>query len=179
LSLCIYKRFGKIAGKLSEIPAFLPLIVSPVTMGTSLILITATRPYIIESWHTLLIAFINAITFLPIGFALVMPRVLDINDHWFFLQESLHCSSVIRIAKIYIPLAKHSISLFLGLIAGFSLSDLTTISVLGYTETPTLPLLVLRQMSNYHFQWASGTALLLVCLCVIVFTIFKRYGTYD
>ena len=56
------------------------------------------------------------------------------------------------------------------------MGDLGVIALFGSTDAPTLPLMLYRLMGAYRMEEASGAALLLVLLSVLVFWMFDRGG---
>ena len=66
------------------------------------------------------------------------------------------------------------LGLAMGLATVLAMGDLGVIALFGSTETATLSLMIYQQLGAYLISEATVTAMLLLLLCLITFTLLER-----
>ena len=72
------------------------------------------------------------------------------------------------------PMLRPAIGLALGLTSAASMGDLAAIALFGNQDLTNLTLLLYNQISAYRMDSASGTALVLLALCLATFALIER-----
>jgi thiamine transport system permease protein len=69
---------------------------------------------------------------------------------------------------------RRPLGLAIGLVAVLAMGDLGVIALFGSTQSSTLALMIYQQLGAYLVPQATVTALLLLLLCLGVFTLLER-----
>ncbi len=116
----------------------------------------------------------NVLLTLPFGFALISPLLQRVDKKYGKLILSLDLTPYTRWRLIELPYLKGSLIYLFTLSFCFSLGDLGIIALFGNEHFSTLPWYLYALMGSYRNSEASGVALLLLMLILILFLIGER-----
>ncbi|MCY4542292.1 MAG: thiamine/thiamine pyrophosphate ABC transporter permease ThiP [Rhodobacteraceae bacterium] len=160
---------------LAEGAGLLMIAASPMVVGLGLyiILFPLVDPISVALAVT---ALVNAGTSLPFALRAIIPAVRDAEVNFGSLADSLGLNGAARVRLLILPRTMRPLGFAMGITAALSMGDLGVIALFGSTDAPTLPLMLYRLMGAYRMEQASGAALLLVLLSILVFWTFDRGG---
>lgn len=149
------------------------LMLPAVVMSTGLFILC--MPWVdvfsIAPW---LVVLVNALMALPYVLRTLSGPLLRIANQYDRLASSLGMEGWARLRLLEWPLLRRPLALALALSMILSLGDLGAIALFGSDELATLPWLLYQQLGSYQLGKASATALLLLVLCLILFTLVER-----
>ncbi|GHA56074.1 thiamine/thiamine pyrophosphate ABC transporter permease ThiP [Amylibacter ulvae] len=171
-------RRRKRVSQIVEGLGFLTLAASPFVIGTGLFIII--NPYVSPFAVALPVtALINAAMSLPFALRIILPAMTRAEDHYGTLGDSLGMERWTRFRIAIWPRLKRPIGFAAGLSAALSMGDLGVIALFAPPDIETLPLMMYRLMAAYQLKMASGVALLLISLSLILFWLFDRGGQLE
>ena len=174
--VCVRNRkTGAYTRNIVSICMYTPIIISPVIIASALIILL-NQWIDIDKWGMVIVIIINSITMLPVSFSVMLPAVNTLIDYWFPVIEFVDTSIIGRTINLYIPLLRKQLILSFGLVAGFSMSDITVFLILGSNVYPTLPMAVYNNLSAYRYDLAFGSALLLAVVSGLVCLLIDNMG---
>ena len=161
-----------------EIVSFLTLAASPFIIGTGLFILIF--PYISPFTIALPItALVNAAMALPFALRMILPAMARAEKNYGKLADSLGMTKFSRFRIAIWPRLRRPVGFSAGLAAALSMGDLGVITLFAPADVATLPLIMYRLMSSYQISAASGVALLLVSLSILLFWVFDRGGQIE
>ena len=161
-----------------EIVSFLTLAASPFIIGTGLFILIF--PYISPFTIALPItALVNAAMALPFALRMILPAMARAEKNYGKLADSLGMTKFSRFRIAIWPRLRRPVGFSAGLAAALSMGDLGVITLFAPADVATLPLIMYRLMSSYQISAASGVALLLVSLSILLFWVFDRGGQLE
>ena len=116
----------------------------------------------------------NALLTLPFTVGVLQPAIARGNAQYDRLCAGLGLSGWNRFRVVDWPMLRRAIGLACGLASAASMGDLTAIALFGNQHLTNLTLLLYDQIAAYHLDSASGTALVLLALCLAVFAGMER-----
>jgi thiamine transport system permease protein len=116
----------------------------------------------------------NALLTLPFTVGVLRPAIVRNNVQYDRLCAGLGLSGWNRFRVVDWPLLRRAIGLACGLASAAAMGDLTAIALFGNQQLTNLTLLLYDQIAAYHLDSASGTALVLLALCLLVFAGIER-----
>lgn len=161
----------------AEAAATLPLIASPLVLGTGLFLIL--RPLASPSSLALPVTvLVNAALALPFAFRTLLPAARTLEADYARLAESLALGGFARLRLLTLPRLARPLGFSAGLAAALSMGDLGVITLFTDTRNATLPLALYQLMGAYRMVDAAAAATLLMALSFALFWVFDRVGAY-
>jgi len=156
----------------------LPLLASPLVMGTGLIVLALpfgdpTR------WAVPATALVNALMALPFALRILLPAWRRAEEEHGRLAESLGMPPGARLRRVILPAIRAPLGFAAGLAAALSMGDLGVIALFAGPEVATLPLAMYRLIAAYRMGDAAGAALVLLALSLALFYAFDRGGRAD
>ena len=153
----------------------LSIAASPLVIGTGLFLILF--PVVTISDVALPVtALVNAIMALPFCLRALVPAVRTAEADFGRLADGLNMQGWARLRLFVLPRIRGPLGFSAGLSAALSMGDLGVITLFAPPDGATLPLQIYRLMGSYRMEQASGAALLLLALALVIFYIFDRWG---
>jgi thiamine transport system permease protein len=169
-----YQRRSLLA-ELVELPASLVLVVPPLVLGTGWFMLLMPVADVFSATLALaLVILANTLIGLPYVMRILGPPLLRIAGQHGRLCASLNIRGWQRLRLIEWPLLRRPLGLALALCAALATGDLGVIALFGTQDNATLPLLLYQRMASYQMEQAAVTALLLIGLCLILFTVIER-----
>ena len=174
LALILALSIAKGKARLIEAAGMLPLVASPLVLGTGLFFLL--RGLVAPQALTLPITVaINAIMALPFGLRALIPAARDLRENYGRLADSLGLQGWARLRLLTLPRLARPLGFAGGLAAALAMGDLGVITLFP-TETPTLPLKLYQLMGSYRMADASACAVLLMLISFALFWALDRGG---
>jgi thiamine transport system permease protein len=116
----------------------------------------------------------NALLMLPFAVGVLRPAVARNHAQYDRLCAGLGIAGWNRFRVVDWPMLRKAIGLALGLTTAAAMGDLSAIALFGNQNLTNLTLLLYNQISAYRMESASGTALVLLALCLASFAVIER-----
>ena len=172
--LAVRSGRGRLADRL-EIAGSQTLVVSPVVLGAGLfVLLLPVVP--VFDLALPLAALVNGLVAIPYVLRLVSPVLRRTARHHDRLCAGIGLTGLRRIAWLEGRVLLRPAATALALASALATGDLTAIALFGSEREATLALLVYRALGSYRMDEAAVLALLLVLLCLLVFTVIEGVG---
>lgn len=174
LSLTLALSIAANRSRLIEIAGMLPLVASPLVLGTGLFILLrgSVSPQAMALPVTVAI---NAIMALPFGLRALIPAARDLRQNYGRLADLLDMHGTARLRLLILPQLARPLGFAAGLSAALAMGDLGVIALFP-TDIPTLPLKLYQLMNSYRIADASACAVLLMALSFGLFWLFDRGG---
>jgi thiamine transport system permease protein len=166
-------RSRKSAVILIGIAGLAGVIASPMAIGAGIMLGLAGRVDLAAIAPIGVIA-MNALLTLPFTVGVLRPAIARNNAQYDRLCVGLGLGGWNRFRVVDWPMLRRAIGLACGLASAAAMGDLTAIALFGNQQLTNLTLLLYDQIAAYHLDSASGTALILLALCLLVFASIER-----
>ncbi|MFB2531496.1 thiamine/thiamine pyrophosphate ABC transporter permease ThiP [Paracoccus sp. p3-h83] len=158
-----------------EAAGMLPLVASPLVLGTGLFLIL--RPVAAPATLALPVTVgVNAIMALPFALRTLIPAARALMADYGRLADSLNLTGLARLRLLVLPRLARPLGFAGGLSAALAMGDLGVIALFSNPDQATLPLRMYQLMNGYRMADAAGAAVVLVCLAFALFWAFDRGG---
>lgn len=155
----------------------LPLVASPLVLGTGLFLLL--RPVAAPAMLALPVTVaVNAALALPFALRTLLPPVRALHADYARLAASLSLTGIARLRLLTLPRLARPLGFAAGLAAALSMGDLGVITLFADPAQATLPLQLYALMGAYRMADAAAAASLLMALSFTLFWLFDRAGTY-
>ncbi|MBP8173257.1 MAG: thiamine/thiamine pyrophosphate ABC transporter permease [Aeromonadaceae bacterium] len=128
----------------------------------------------IFAWGFYLVIVLNSIAALPYTLRLLSPALHSTAQEYDKLADSLGLRGFARWRLLEWPKARPAIAQAAALAAIFSLGDLGAVAMFGSQDMQTLPWLLFQQLGSYQISQAAVTALILLLLCLGLFTLIEK-----
>ncbi|AXC49262.1 ABC transporter permease subunit [Paracoccus suum] len=175
LALALSQGPARGARRWIEAAGMLPLIASPLVLGTGLFLVlrhwAATEDLAIP-----VTIGVNAIMALPFALRALIPAARTMQADYGRLAASLGLRGAARLRYLVLPRLRAPLGFGAGLAAALAMGDLGVIALFGDARNATLPLLLYQLMGRYRMADAAGAAVLLMGLSFALFWLFDRGG---
>jgi thiamine transport system permease protein len=166
-------RTNTLAVILIGIAGLAGVIASPMALGAGLTLMLTGRIDLYAMAPAGVIA-MNALLTLPFAVGVLRPAVARNHAQYDRLCAGLGIDGWDRFRVIDWPMLRRAIGLALGLTTAASMGDLAAIALFGNQNLTNLTLLLYNQIAAYRMDSASGTALVLLALCLASFVAIER-----
>ncbi|MGO1502088.1 MAG: thiamine/thiamine pyrophosphate ABC transporter permease [Marinobacter sp.] len=161
--------------RLTDVAAYLPLMVPPLVLGTGLFLLF--RPSLGNSSQGLvLVTLINAMMALPFVLQMLRGPMGNLDSASLQQADQLGVLGWYRWRWLHWPRLRRPLALAMAYGTGLSLGDFGVIALFGTPGQPTLPVLLYQQLGSYRIDAAAATGLWLVLLLLVLFSLFSRLG---
>ena len=175
LTLAIALAIAKGAPRWVEAAGMLPIVASPLVLGTGLFLIL--RPWVSPGDLALPVTVaINAIMALPFGLRALIPAARTLRADYGRLAESLDLHGLARLRLLVLPRLARPLGFAGGLAAALAMGDLGVITLFANADQATLPLKLYQLMGSYRIADASACAVLLMGISFALFWAFDKGG---
>jgi thiamine transport system permease protein len=149
------------------------VIASPMAIGAGITLALTGRVDLYAIAPAGVIA-MNALLMLPFAVGVLRPAVARNHAQYDRLCAALGIEGWNRFRVVDWPVLRKAIGLALGLTSAAAMGDLAAIALFGNQDLTNLTLLLYNQISAYRMESASGTALVLLALCLASFAVIER-----
>lgn len=160
---------------LIEAAGMLPIVASPLVLGTGLFLIFRGRVAPEDLALPVTVA-VNAIMALPFGLRALIPAARAVEADYGRLGASLDLRGVARLRLLVLPRMAPALGFAGGLAAALAMGDLGVIALFASERTATLPLRLYQLMNSYRMADAAAASVLLMGLGFALFWAFDTAG---
>ncbi|MGR3400627.1 MAG: thiamine/thiamine pyrophosphate ABC transporter permease ThiP [Paracoccus sp. (in: a-proteobacteria)] len=165
------------AGRWVEAAGMLPLVASPLVLGTGLFVLM--RDFVTPQQMALPVTVaVNAAMALPFGLRALIPAAQALQADYGQLAASLDLRGFARLRLLVLPRLSRPLGFAGGLAAALAMGDLGVITLFA-SDQPTLPLKLYQLMNSYRMADASAAAVLLMTLSFALFWVFDRGERMD
>ncbi|QBX35794.1 ABC transporter permease subunit [Paracoccus liaowanqingii] len=165
------------AGRWVEGAGMLPLIASPLVLGTGLFLLLRDVAGPQQMALPVTVA-INAAMALPFGLRALIPAAQALQADYGRLAAALDLRGWARLRFLVLPRLARPLGFGAGLAAALAMGDLGVITLFA-GDRPTLPLKLYQLMGSYRMEDAAACAVLLMGISFALFWLFDRGGRLD
>ena len=147
------------------------LAVSAIVLGTGLFILlrTVADVFLIAPF---LVMLGNMLVALPFAYRILEGRLASLAAAQDRLCAAFDIRGWRRFRLVTLPALAPELGYAAGLSAALSLGDMTIVALFGSQQFQTLPWLLYQTMARYRAGEAAALALLLLCLTLLLFTIF-------
>lgn len=175
VALTLAQAMARGAPRWVETAGMLPIVASPLVLGTGLFLIL--RPWVTPGQIALPVTVaINAVMALPFALRALVPAARTLQADYGRLAESLDLRGVARLRLLTLPRLARPMGFAGGLAAALAMGDLGVIALFSPGDRGTLPLILYQLMSTYRIGDAAAAAVLLMAISFGLFWVFDRGG---
>lgn len=121
-----------------------------------------------------LVMITNALMALPYAIKVLESPLRDIAERYNWLCLSLNIRGWNRLKLIELKALKRPLAQALAFGCVLSIGDFSIIALFGNEESRTLPLYLYQQFGAYRSEQGAVTALLLLLLCFLLFTLIEK-----
>jgi thiamine transport system permease protein len=166
-------RAAKPAVVLIGVAGLAGIIASPMAIGAGITLGLTGRVDLFAVAPFGVIA-MNALLTLPFAVGVLRPAIARNHAQYDRLCAGLGVAGWDRFRVVDWPMLRRAIGLALGLTTAASMGDLAAIALFGNQNLTNLTLMLYNQIAAYRMASASGTALVLLALCLASFAVIER-----
>lgn len=163
-------------GQTLEISGMMILATPSVVLATGFFLLLKDRYLLSQSSYGLVI-FINALMALPYSLKVLTDPMQDLAQRYNRLCSSLNIRGWQRLRQIECRALQRPLTQALAFSCVLSLGDFGIVALFGDEEFRTLPFYLYQQINAYRSQDGGVTALLLLLLCLLLFTLIERLAS--
>lgn len=127
----------------------------------------------------LVVILTNALMAIPYALKVLESPMLDIAERYSHLCILLNITGFNRIRLVEWRALRQPLGRALAFSCVLSLGDFDVVALFGNENFHTLPLYLYQQMGSYHYQDGAVTALLLLLLYLIIFTIIEKLSGFS
>ncbi|MBS0848445.1 thiamine/thiamine pyrophosphate ABC transporter permease ThiP [Citrobacter sp. JGM124] len=167
------------AGQALEISGMLILAMPGIVLATGFFLLLNNTIGLPQSADAVVI-FTNALMAIPYAIKVLDNPMRDIADRYGRLCQSLNIQGFNRLRLIELRALKVPIAQAMAFACVLSVGDFGAVALFGNEDFRTLPFLLYQQIGSYRSQDGASTALVLLLLCFVLFTLIEKIpGRYD
>ncbi|PID46693.1 MAG: thiamine/thiamine pyrophosphate ABC transporter permease ThiP [Proteobacteria bacterium] len=127
----------------------------------------------LDAWGMLFVVLLNAVIIVPFAAQHLRPRVLQFDQQYSRLADSLKLTGWARL-RVELPWLKGTLLFSFSLILLFAMGDVAIFSIFGDEDWMTLPWLIYRFAGTYRIAEASLASAILLCICALIVFYFER-----
>lgn len=175
--LAVALTIARGAGRWVEVAGMLPLIASPLVLGTGLFILLRGVASPQQMALPVTVA-VNAAMALPFGLRALIPAAQALQADYGRLAASLDLRGWARLRFLVLPRLARPLGFAGGLAAALAMGDLGVITLFA-SDQPTLPLKLYQLMNSYRMADAAAASVLLMALSFALFWLFDRGGRLE
>jgi len=127
----------------------------------------------LDAWGMLFVVLLNAAVIVPFAAQHLRPRLLQFDQQYYRLADSLKLTGWARL-KVELPWLKGTLLFSFSLVLLFAMGDVAIFSIFGDEDWMTLPWLIYRFAGTYRMAEASLASVILLFICAIIVLYFER-----
>jgi len=167
------------AGQAMELSGMLILAMPGIVLATGFFILLNNTIGLPQSADAIVI-FTNALMAIPYAMKVLDSPMRDIAARYNRLCESLDIRGVNRLRTIELRALKVPIARALAFACVLSIGDFGAVALFGNEHFRTLPFLLYQQIGSYRSDDGAATALILLLLCFLLFTLIEKIpGHHD
>ena len=161
------------ASQALELSGMLILAMPGIVLATGFFLLLNSTVGLPESADGIVI-FTNALMAIPYALKVLENPMRDLTARYSTLCQSLDISGFSRLRIIELRALKRPLAQALAFACVLSIGDFGVVALFGNEDFRTLPFYLYQQMGSYRTQDGAVTALLLLTLCLLLFTLIEK-----
>ncbi|MBA0203128.1 thiamine/thiamine pyrophosphate ABC transporter permease ThiP [Pectobacterium aroidearum] len=166
-------------GQLMNLSGMLILAMPGIVLATGFFLLLNNSIGLPQSPYALVV-FTNALMAIPYAIKVLENPMLDVAERYNRLCTSLDIRGWQRLKLIELAALKQPLAQALAFACVLSLGDFGVIALFGNEQFRTLPFYLYQQIGSYRSADGAVTALLLMLLCFMLFTLIEKLaGRHD
>lgn len=167
------------AAQMLDLSGMLILAMPGIVLATGFFLIATSTLGLPRSPYALVIL-TNALMAIPYALKILETPMLDLAQRYNRLCLSLDMRGITRIFWVEWRALRPPIGRAMAFASILSLGDFGVVALFGNEHFRTLPLYLYQQIGAYRSQDGAVTALFLLALCFLLFTLIEKFsGPYD
>lgn len=174
----LYARQAAIAGQALELSGMLILAMPGIVLATGFFLLLNSTVGLPDSADGIVI-FTNALMAIPYALKVLENPMRDLSARYNLLCQSLGMSGWQRLKVVELRALKRPLAQAMAFACVLSIGDFSVVALFGNENFRTLPFWLYQQIGSYRSQDGAVTALLLLILCFLLFTIIEKLPGRD
>lgn len=166
-------RNALLAGQALELSGMLILAMPGIVLATGFFLLFNNSIGLPESADGIVI-FANALMAIPYALKVLETPMRDLTARYSQLCQSLGLEGINRLKVIELRALKRPLAQALAFASVLSIGDFGIVALFGNDDFRTLPFYLYQQIGSYRSQDGAVTALLLLLLCFLLFTVIEK-----
>ncbi|EIY5013472.1 thiamine/thiamine pyrophosphate ABC transporter permease ThiP [Klebsiella quasipneumoniae] len=171
-------RQRPLAGQAMELSGMLILAMPGIVLATGFFLLLNNSIGLPESADGIVI-FTNALMAIPYALKVLENPMRDIAVRYNMLCQSLGIEGLTRLRVIELRALRRPLAQALAFACVLSIGDFGVVALFGNEAFRTLPFYLYQQIGAYRSQDGAVTALLLLLLCFLLFTLIEKLPGRD
>lgn len=171
-------RNHALAGQAMELSGMLILAMPGIVLATGFFLLLNNTVGLPESADGIVI-FTNALMAIPYALKVLETPMRDLTARYNTLCQSLGLSGFTRLRIVELRALKRPVAQALAFACVLSIGDFGVVALFGNETFRTLPYYLYQQIGAYRSQDGAVTALLLLILCFLLFTVIEKLPGRD
>ena len=171
-------RRRPLAGQALELSGMLILAMPGIVLATGFFLLLNNSVDLPESADAIVI-FTNALMAIPYALKVLENPMRDIAARYGTLCESLGMHGFTRLRVVELRALKRPLAQALAFACVLSIGDFGVVALFGNEDFRTLPFYLYQQIGSYRSQDGAVTALLLLLLCFLLFSVIEKLPGRD
>ncbi len=178
LALIQMPRQRPLAGQAMELSGMLILAMPGIVLATGFFLLLNNTIGLPESADGIVI-FTNALMAIPYALKVLENPMRDIAARYSMLCQSLGIEGFARLRVVELRALRRPLAQALAFACVLSIGDFGVVALFGNEAFRTLPFYLYQQIGAYRSQDGAVTALLLLLLCFLLFTLIEKLPGRD
>ncbi|MBP2169753.1 thiamine transport system permease protein [Erwinia toletana] len=166
-------RQRPLAGQTLELSGMLILAMPGIVLATGFFLLLNSTIGLPQSAEGL-VMFTNALMAIPYAMKVLENPLRDIAERYNLLCLSLDIKGWNRLKLIELKALKRPLAQALAFACVLSIGDFGVVALFGNEDFRTLPFWLYQQIGSYRSEQGAVTALLLLLLCFLLFTVIEK-----
>lgn len=162
-----------LAGQALELSGMLILAMPGIVLATGFFLLLNNSVGLPESADGIVI-FTNALMAIPYALKVLENPMRDVTARYSMLCQSLGIEGWSRLKVVELRALKRPLAQALAFACVLSIGDFGVVALFGNDDFRTLPFYLYQQIGSYRSQDGAVTALLLLMLCFMLFTVIEK-----
>lgn len=167
-------RQKMLAGQALEMSGMLILAMPGIVLATGFFLLLNNTIGLPQSADGIVI-FTNALMAIPYALKVLENPMRDITARYSMLCQSLGIEGWSRLKVVELRALKRPLAQALAFACVLSIGDFGVVALFGNDDFRTLPFYLYQQIGSYRSQDGAVTALILLLLCFLLFTVIENY----
>lgn len=161
------------AGQALELSGMLILAMPGIVLATGFFLLLNNATGLPDSADGIVI-FTNALMAIPYALKVLDNPMRDVAARYRLLCQSLGMAGLQRLRVVELRALKRPLAQALAFACVLSIGDFGVVALFGNDDFRTLPFYLYQQIGSYRSQDGAVTALLLLALCFVLFTVIEK-----
>ncbi len=166
-------RQKMLAGQALEMSGMLILAMPGIVLATGFFLLLNNTIGLPQSADGIVI-FTNALMAIPYALKVLENPMRDITARYSMLCQSLGIEGWSRLKVVELRALKRPLAQALAFASVLSIGDFGVVALFGNDDFRTLPFYLYQQIGSYRSQDGAVTALILLLLCFLLFTVIEK-----